>query len=77
MKTVSVTEFKAKALRMIDDVEKTKEQLTLTKRGKPVAQVIPYQGRSRKFQFGKLAAYLVYEGDIVSPLGEKIWEASR
>ena len=36
-----MTEFKAKCLRLLDDVEKKGDRITITKRGRPVAQVGP------------------------------------
>lgn len=41
MKTVSVTEFKAHCLRMIEEVRETQESIELTRRGKIVAVVTP------------------------------------
>ena len=77
MRTVPVTEFKAHALEMINDVSKTREGLVITKRGKPVVQVLPYQESTARPRPGKLSAYFVSEKDIVSPLGADQWEASR
>jgi antitoxin (DNA-binding transcriptional repressor) of toxin-antitoxin stability system len=37
--TISVTEFKAKCLRLLDDVEKNGDQIVITKRGRPLARV--------------------------------------
>jgi prevent-host-death family protein len=77
MKTMPISKFKAQALQVIDDVATTRESLIVTRRGKPVAQVIPYQGPSVKPRPGKLSAYLVFEKDIVSPLEGEMWEATR
>lgn len=40
MKTISATEFKAKCLQLLDDVQRTGEELVISKRGKAVARVI-------------------------------------
>jgi prevent-host-death family protein len=77
MKTMSVTHFKAHALAVLDDVATSREAVLLTKRGKPLAEVVPYAGPVAKPQPGTLAHMLVREGDIVSPLGAKDWEAAR
>ena len=74
---MSVSEFKTHALRVIEEIAETREQITITKRGKPIATVIPFQGESGKPKAGKLSEYLVYEKDIVSPLEEGLWEAAR
>jgi prevent-host-death family protein len=43
---VSVTEFKAKCLGLIDEISQTGGTITLTKRGRPVATVGPVRKRS-------------------------------
>ena len=77
MKDMPISKFKAQALQLIEDVAETREGLVITKRGKPLAQVIPYQGPSAKPRPGRLSGALVFEKDIVSPLEEKLWEAIR
>lgn len=37
--TLPVTEFKAKCLRLLNDVEKNGDRIVITKRGRPVAKV--------------------------------------
>lgn len=41
MKYISAAEFKAKCLKLMDEVQATGEPITVTKRGKPVAVVQP------------------------------------
>jgi prevent-host-death family protein len=41
MRYVSAAEFKAKCLKLMDEVQAGGEPITITKRGKPVATVIP------------------------------------
>ena len=77
MQTMGISQFKAHALRIIDQVAKTKEAIVITKRGKPLAQIVPYRDSVSNHAPGKLAEALVFEDDIVSPLGEGMWEASR
>ncbi len=76
MKSMAVSEFKAQALRALDEVAKSKESILVTKRGKPLAMVVPLDEREES-QPGKLADALVFEEDIVSPLGEEMWEVCR
>ena len=40
-RTVPAGEFKAKCLALLDEVAKTGETLVVTKRGKPVARILP------------------------------------
>lgn len=77
MKRIPISEFKAHALATVDRVARTKDGVIITKRGKPVAQVIPFQQPKSKSRPGSLAHTLVFEKDIVSPLGADAWEATR
>ena len=77
MKSVGISEFKAHALRAVSLVASSRESLVITKRGKPVAQVVPYLPPSVAPVAGRLSDALVFEKDIVSPLGAGAWEASR
>lgn len=76
MKSMAISHFKAHALRVLDEIARSGESVLITKRGKPLARVVPTtiedQGKP-----GKLAHTLVFEDDIVSPLGEAMWEAAR
>ena len=76
MKSMAISEFKARALRILDEVARSGESVLITRRGKPLAQVVPFD-QKEKNEPGKLADTLVFEDDIVSPLGEDMWEASR
>lgn len=40
MKTINATEFKAKCLQLLDEVQRTGEDLVISKRGKAVARVV-------------------------------------
>ena len=77
MKTMGVSEFKTHALKILDQVSKTEEVIVITKRGKPLATITPYRSKKGGMQPGKLADTLVFEKDIISPLGENLWEACR
>lgn len=77
MNTIAISQFKAHALKLIDQVSKTRESIIITKRGKPLAELVPFVDSGQKNQPGKLAHTLVFEKDIVSPLDEDLWEACR
>lgn len=68
-------EFKAKCLSLLDDVAKTGRPLVVTKRGRPVAKVIPAR-RASESKGAPLEGSIVWEGDVVSPI-EASWEADR
>lgn len=75
MKTLAITDFKAHALQILGQVAKTKEPVIVTKRGKPLAEVVPFL--TKQPAPGKLSEALVFEKDIVSPLGEDMWDACK
>ena len=75
MKTMAITEFKMHALQVIGEVAETREPVVVTKRGKPLAEIVPFA--EKKPSPGKLAEALVFEHDIVSPLGEDLWNVCR
>ena len=77
MKTMTISKFKAYALRVINEVAETQETIVITKRGKPLAQVVPYRKTDMKPKPGRLADAFVFEKDIITPLGEDIWEACK
>lgn len=53
------------------------ETVIITKRGKPLAQIIPFREPDSDHKPGQLAQALVFEKDISSPLGEDMWEAAK
>jgi len=75
MKTLAISDFKTHALQVLGQVAKTKESVLVTKRGKPLAEVIPFTPKTP--HPGKLANALVFEDDIVSPLGNEMWNSCK
>ena len=67
--TISAAKFKAECLGLLDRVARTGRSLVITKRGKPVAQVVPLETRPRTLE-GSVRA----ERDLVSPTGVR-WDA--
>jgi len=68
MKTMAISEFKAHALRVLNEVAESQEAIVITKRGKPLAQVVPYRKSVLKLTPGKLSDAFVFEKDIITPL---------
>lgn len=77
MKTMAISEFKSHCLQVLGRVTRTKETIIVTKRGKPLVEVVPFRHSDELPAPGKLSAALVFEKDIVSPLGESIWSACK
>jgi prevent-host-death family protein len=76
-KSYSVSEFKAKSLGLLEEVARDRSTITVTKRGVPIAKVIPIPAPSKTPEPGKLLDALLFEEDIVSPLGARIWKAAE
>jgi prevent-host-death family protein len=67
MKTIGAGEFKAKCLTLMDDVQSTREPLVITKRGKPVAKLVPVESKKDNW-IGRLNGKMRIVGDIESPV---------
>ena len=76
MNTMNITDFKSHALKVLRDTAELGKTVIITKRGKALAEIIPYKPHDRKAVPGRLASTLVSEKDIVSPIDEK-WEANK
>lgn len=46
MQTIKASEFKAKCLKLMDEVQKSGEEIVITKNGKPVSRLVPYHIKS-------------------------------
>jgi prevent-host-death family protein len=77
MKTMGISQFKSHALKILDQVAKTQEIIIITKRGKPLAQITPYRTSGITPKPGRLSDALVFEKDVISPLGEEMWDACK
>ena len=68
-------EFKAKCLNIMDEVNKTRQAVIITKHGKPVAKLIPIEEEKRPL-FGKLKGSVTLLTDITQPIDEG-WSADE
>ncbi len=73
---VSATEFKARCLKLMDEVQKTHEPVVITKHGKPVAKLVPMEPDESLFGFGCMAGTLEITGDIMTPAADEDWYAA-
>jgi prevent-host-death family protein len=78
METVSVSAFKATCLAALQRVRTTGRPLLVTKRGVPIAQVLPPpQPEPEEAGYGAMRGTAQEFGDIVGPLAETGGEATR
>lgn len=75
MTTYKASEFKAKCLKIMDEVAETGERVVITKRGVPVAELIPAR-EQRKSMFGAMRGMITYKDDIISPIDVE-WDAMK
>jgi prevent-host-death family protein len=73
VRTIKASEFKAKCLALMDEVERTGEPVLVTKNGRPVAELRPHRPAARR-GIGMLKDKIRITGDIVAPIDVK-WEA--
>lgn len=66
MKTMAAGTFKANCLAVMDEVQSKRVTVVITKRGKPVAKLVPINADKDEI-FGFLAGKGKITGDIVSP----------
>lgn len=76
MSTIAAGEFKSKCLHILDEVKKTREPVTVTKRGKPVAKVVPIPAEPGS-SYGMAKGTLLYaDDDDLLSTGE-VWDAEK
>ncbi|OIR00447.1 hypothetisches protein [mine drainage metagenome] len=72
--TIGAGDFKAKCLKLLDEVAEHREPLVITKRGKPVAKLVPMPPDTRLF--GALAGSVLAETEIVGPIDSE-WDSAK
>jgi prevent-host-death family protein len=69
IREIAISEFKAKCLSLLEDVNKTRMALRVTRRGKPLADVVPaFPDVGERDWIGSMAGTTKITGDIVSPV---------
>ena len=71
-RTMKASEFKAKCLALMDEIAESGEEIVITKRGKPVAKLAPWERKPRTL-FGA-GGEIAIHGDIIEPIDVE-WEA--
>jgi prevent-host-death family protein len=77
MRKIAAGEFKARCLAVMEDVRTNKEPVLITKRGRPVAKLVPADHSPDHF-IGRLEGVVKVTGDIESPVvSPEAWKALR
>ncbi|MEO8035441.1 MAG: type II toxin-antitoxin system prevent-host-death family antitoxin, partial [Acidobacteriota bacterium] len=66
---IAAGEFKARCLALLDEVGQSGDELIVTKRGRPVARVVPIKPPR------SLRGSVSFEGDLITPLDD--WDSGR
>ena len=74
VRTLSISEAKTHLLSIVDNVQTDHRPITITKRGQPVAQIIPFAPAKRVSGYGCMKGTATILGDIVSP-DHAAWES--
>ena len=79
MKTVGATEFKARCLRLIKQMNRDGEPLTVTNRGRPVAILspLPTQARSASIIGSMTGTVLAYDDPFAPAADPSEWGSLR
>lgn len=72
MRQINASDFKSHCLAILDEVASRGEEITILKRGRPVARLVPIP--DQPYPQLALSGTVEILGDIVSPL-EETWEA--
>jgi prevent-host-death family protein len=78
MKEIAISEFKAKCLALLDEVQKTKQPIRVTRRGQPIAEVGPPSPTTNRDWIGSMKGESKILGDVISPASDPDdWEVLR
>lgn len=79
-KMIGAAEFKAHCLRILDEVQRNGETVTVTKRGRPVAEVKPVEEKTkvgRKLTFGCMKGTVLKYDRPFEPAWDGPWNAEK
>ena len=67
MRTMAAGVFKTKCLAVMDEVQSKRETVVITKRGKPVAKLVPIDSAKDDI-YGYMKGKMTITGDVVGPI---------
>lgn len=72
IKRIAAADFKANCLRLMDEVAHDRRPIIITKRGKPVAKLVPVEEKPIDL-YGRMAGTIKICGDIIGPIEDAGW----
>jgi len=77
IRTMPAGVFKARCLKVMDEVRRGRKEVVITKHGVPVAKLVPVEGGARDV-FDCLVGSATIVGDILSPaISPEDWDVVR
>jgi prevent-host-death family protein len=76
-RVVSATEFRAKCVALLDEIEQRGGLITITRRSRPAAVLGPAKKKAWKSPANSLAGKATIVGDIVNVDMSDLWEVTR
>jgi prevent-host-death family protein len=76
VRQISATKFKANCARLLDQVAQRRLPVVITKRGKPVAKLVPADEGPIDI-FGYMAGTVEIVGDLISPIEDLEWTSDE
>ena len=64
---IKASDFKARCLRLMDDVHESGEEIVITKNGKPISKLVPYRRRPKSL-LGLHKEKITSHDDLIAPL---------
>jgi prevent-host-death family protein len=74
--SIPATQAKAQLLKLLDTVSLKRTTIIISKRGKPVARLVPIEDRPKSNLFGRMKGTMKIVGDIVSSDPEA-WDSEQ
>jgi prevent-host-death family protein len=74
VETLSISQFRASFSFVLEKVEKEKKKFLITKRGKPIAEIVPVKNQQEQIP---LKDTVTFVGDIVSPVAEDAGKSGK
>ena len=71
---IAAGEFKTHCLGLMDKIHLHHQTVIITKRGKPIAKLVPFEDGGTKPIFGFMKGHASITGDLIAPTGES-WDA--
>jgi prevent-host-death family protein len=72
---LSTSQLKAHCSEVVEGVASRRETVIVTRRGRPVAKIVPIDAGEQRALFGCARGVLTIRGDLIDPV-DVAWEAS-